>query len=183
MLLLVFTDGNQVSLIQQNVRSHERGVGEQTAVDVFGVLCALVLELGHTGQLAEHGVALQDPAQFAVLRNVALDEQSVLFGVQTAGDVLCQLVQGAAAQGSGILTNGQGVQVSHEVIAVKPVCQLCPVLHCAQIVAQMQVTGRLNAGYHYLLFDFVHFIYLLNRIDGIADGIVGTPLAGVRMFI
>jgi hypothetical protein len=74
------------------------------------------------------------------------------------------------------------VQVSHEVVAVKLVCQLCPVLHCAQIVAQMQVTGGLDAGYHYLLFDFVHFIYLLNRIDGIAK-IVGTPFAGVRMFM
>ena len=36
-LLLVAADGNVVRLIEQNVRRHQGGVGEQAAVDVLGV--------------------------------------------------------------------------------------------------------------------------------------------------
>ena len=46
-LALILTDGNEIRLIKQDVRRHESGVGEQAAVNVVGVLCALVLKLRH----------------------------------------------------------------------------------------------------------------------------------------
>ena len=61
-LLLVDPHGNEVSLIQQDIRSHQNRVGEQTGVDVVRVLCGLILELRHSGKLAELGVAGKDPA-------------------------------------------------------------------------------------------------------------------------
>ena len=74
------------------------GIGEEAGVDVVGVLGGLVLELGHTGELAEHGVAVQHPAQLGVGGHVGLDEQHVLLRVQAAGDVGRHLGQGAPAQ-------------------------------------------------------------------------------------
>ena len=115
------------------------------------MLGGLVLELGHAGQLAEHGVAVQHPAQLSVRGDVGLDEQGVLLRVQAAGDVLGQLLQGAAAQVGGILPDGDGVHVRHEVVAVKLVRPLDPVLDGAQIVAQVQVAAGLDARQHYFL--------------------------------
>ena len=79
---------------------------EQTGVDIIGVLGALVFELRHTGQLAEHGIAIENPAQLGVSGNVALYEQHVLFGIQAAGHIQSQRLVGAAAQFRRILTNG-----------------------------------------------------------------------------
>ena len=65
-LLLVQTNRNQVGLIQQDVGSHQGRIGEQTGVDIIGVFSGFVLELGHTGQLAELGVAVEYPCQLCV---------------------------------------------------------------------------------------------------------------------
>ena len=88
MLLLVLPDGNIVRLIQQDVCRHQSGIGKETAVDVLGVFGAFVLELGHTAEFAEHGVAVEDPAEFGVFMNMALDEEGVLLRVQAARDIL-----------------------------------------------------------------------------------------------
>ena len=157
-LLLVLANGHQVRLVEQDVRRHQAGIGKQAAIDVVRILGRLVLELGHAAELAEHGIALQHPAQFCVLVYMALDEQGVLLGVKAAGDVLGQLLQGAAAQICGVLPNGNGVQICHEVEAIVVVCPLGPVLHSAQVAAQGQVSGGLDAGEHsfLLLYYFTH---------------------------
>ena len=161
MLLLVLAHGHKVRLIQQDIRRHQGRIGEEAPVDVVGVLGALVLELGHAAQLAEHGVAVENPAQLRVLVDMALDKQGVLLRVQAAGDVLGQLGHGAPAQLRRVLTHGDAVQVRHEVVAVKLIRQGRPVLHRAQIVAQVQVAGGLNTGEHYFFRSCVfHINYL-----------------------
>ena len=155
MLLLILAHGHKVRLIQKNIRRHQRGVGEQAAVYVVGMFGGFVLELGHAGKLAEHGVAVQNPAQLRVLVDMALDEKRIFLRVKTAGDVLSQLGGGAAAQLRGLLPDCNGVQIRHKIIAVKLLGQLRPVFHRAQIVAQMQVAGGLNAGEHYFFCFFV----------------------------
>ena len=52
-LLLVFTHRHLISLIQQDIRRHQRRIGEETAVDVLAVLGGLVLKLRHARHLAE----------------------------------------------------------------------------------------------------------------------------------
>ena len=169
MLALILADGDVVGLIQQDIRRHEAGIGEQAAVYVVGVLGALVLELGHAAQLAEHGVAVEDPAQLRVLVDVALDEQGVLLRIEAAGDILCKLLERAAAQLRGILPHGEGVQVGHEVVAVKLIGPRAPVLDRAQIVAQMQVAGGLDAREHYFFLYFVFHGCTLLFIQIIAE--------------
>ena len=82
---------------------------------------------------------------------MGLDEQGVLLGIQTAGNVLCQLLQSAAAQIGRILPDGDGMQVGHEVETLIQVRSGTPVLDGTQVVTQMQVTGGLDAGEHSLL--------------------------------
>ena len=154
MLLLVLPHRHEVGLVEQDIGGHEAGVGEQAGVDVVGVLGGLVLELGHAGQLPEHGVAVQHPAQLRVLVDVGLDEDGVLGRVQAAGDVGGDLGQGAAAELGRVLADGDGVQVGHEPVAVKLVGQLPPVLDGPQVVAQVQVSAGLDAGEEHFLFVF-----------------------------
>ena len=164
-LLLVVANGNQVGLVQQDIRSHQCRIGKQTAVDILGMLGRLVLELSHTAQLAEHGIAVQNPAQLSVLVNVGLDEEGVLLRVQAAGDVLGQLLQSAAAQVGRVLTDGDGVQVRHKVEAVIFIGTLSPVLHSAEVRTQGHITGRLDAGKHSFLGSCLFHIEYLFCID------------------
>ena len=161
MLLLVLAHGDEVRLIQQDVRRHEGGVGEEAAVYIVGVFRALVLELGHAAQLPEHGVAVEDPAELGMLVHMALQEEGVLLRVEAAGDVLGQLRGGAAAQLLRVLPHGQGVQVGHEVKAVELLGQLRPVFHRAQVVAQVQVAGGLDAGEH----DFLLDVFVIHKVS------------------
>ena len=61
MLLLILPDRHEVGLIKQNVARHQGRVGEQTRVDIVSVFLRFVLELGHARQLAELGVAVEQP--------------------------------------------------------------------------------------------------------------------------
>ena len=148
MLLLVLPHGDEVRLVEQDVRGHEAGVGEEAAVDVVGVLGGLVLELGHAGELAEHGVAVEDPAQLRVLVDMGLDKQGAFLRIQAAGNILGQLLQGAAAQGGGVLAHGDGVHVRHEIVAVELLRPGGPVLDGPQVGAQGEIAAGLDAGEH-----------------------------------
>ena len=132
--------------LAQYIACHQAGVSKQACIDIVGIFGRLILELSHTAQLAEHGVAIQHPTQLCMLVNMALDKQGVLLRIQTAGNVLSQLLQSAAAQVSGILANGDGMQISHKVETVVLVGTLCPILNGTQVRAQGQVTGGLDAG-------------------------------------
>ena len=145
-LLLVLTHRDEIRLVEKNIRGHQGRVGEQAAVDVLLVLGGLVLELGHAAEFAEHGITVQHPAQLRVGGDVGLDEQSVLLRVQAAGDILGQLLQGAAAQVGGGLPDGDGVHIRHKVIAVEFVGPGAPILDGAQIVAQVQIAAGLDAA-------------------------------------
>ena len=158
-LLLVAAHGDEVGLVQQNIGGHQGGIGEQTAVDVVGILGGFVLELGHAGQFAEHGIAVQHPAQLRVGGDVGLDEQRILLGVQSAGDILGQLLQRAAAQLDGVLPHGDRVHVCHKVVVIKFIGALHPVFDGPQIRSQGQIAAGLDAGEHYLF--FVHVSWLL----------------------
>ena len=104
--------------------------------------------LAHAGELAEHGVAVEDPAQLRVLMDVGLDKQGAFLRVQTAGNILRQLLQGAAAQGGGVLADCNGVQIGHKVVAVVFLDHLWPVAQGSQIGTQGQIAAGLDAGEH-----------------------------------
>ena len=114
---------------------------------------AFVLELGHAAELAEHRVAVQDPAELRVLRHMALDEEYVFLRVEAAGDVLRQLLERVAAQVGGIVARRERVQVRHEVVVVIQIGALDPVFDRPEIGAQGQFAGGLDAREH----DFFSF--------------------------
>ena len=145
MLLLILADGDVVGLIQQNIRRHEGRIGEEAAVYVVGILRAFVLELRHAAQLAEHGVAVEYPAKLRVLVHMALKKEHVFLRVKPAGDILRKLGSGAAAQLGRVLAHGERVQVGHEIKAIKFVRKSSPVSYGAEVVAEVQVAGRLDA--------------------------------------
>ena len=146
MLLLVGSDGHQISLIKQNVRRHQDGIVEQTRVDVVRVLGAFVLVLGHAGKLAHVGKAVQNPRQLRMAADMALTVDDVLLRVQTAGNVGGGHFQTAAAQLGRILPNGDGVHIHHAVDAVVVVLQKGEIPQRADVVADGQGAGGLNAG-------------------------------------
>ena len=63
-LTLVVSDRHLVRVVQQDVRSLQGRVGEETGRDEVGLAFGgLVLELGHATQLAVRDGALHDPTQ------------------------------------------------------------------------------------------------------------------------
>ena len=82
------------------------------------MLGALVLELGHAAQLAELGVAGQNPGKLSVSAHVALHEQHALLRVDAGGQQHGCGLPGLTAQGRGVLPHGDGMQVRHHVQAV-----------------------------------------------------------------
>ena len=92
-----------------------------------------------------------------MLMDMALNKQRILLGIQAAGNILGQLLQGTPAQVCGILPHSNGMQIRHKVETVKLICPLSPILHSAQIRAQGQITGGLDAGEHsFLCCNFFH---------------------------
>ena len=136
MLLLVGAHGDVIRLVQQNVRGHQAGVGEQAGVDVVGVLSGFVLKLGHAGELAELGVAVEHPGQLGVLRHLALDEEDALFQVDAHGQQQGVGLQHVLAQGGGLLAHGDGVEVRQAVDAFVIFLQADKILQGPQVVAQ-----------------------------------------------
>ena len=128
------------------------------------MLGRLVLELGHAAQFAEHGIAVQNPAQLGVLVHMGLDEQGVLLRIQAAGNVLSQLLQGTAAQICGSLADSNGVQVSHEIEALIQIRSCAPVLDGSEVVSDGEVSRGLNARENYFLIVFCHFIFSLRDL-------------------
>ena len=98
--------------------------------------------------------------------HMALQKQGIARRIQAAGNVLRELGGGAAAQLLGVLPHGESVQVRHKIIAVKLVRQRGPVFHRAQIVAQMQITGGLDAREHDFFSDIfvIHTFLLLSML-------------------
>ena len=113
------------------------------------------LTVSHAAFIETVGEAVQNPRQLRVRGNLTLEVNDVLLRVKAAGDVLRKLRDRAAAQLCGVLTHGQAVQVGHEIIAVKLVSELRPVLDRAEVVAEVQVTGGLDAREHSFLFSSV----------------------------
>ena len=73
-LFLVFTNRHQICVVQKDVCRHEHGIVEQADRDVVALLHRLFLELDHALKPVQGRDAIQQPAQFAVGRYLALDE-------------------------------------------------------------------------------------------------------------
>ena len=75
----------------------------------------------------------------------ALREQYAAFGIEPGSDQGRHHLVDAAAQGGGILRHGDGVQINDAEHALGFILHAHPVADGAQIIAQVQIAGGLNA--------------------------------------
>ena len=86
-LLLVIADGDEVGLVQEDVRSHKGRIGQQAGRDGVAPLGSLILVLGHAFQFADIGQGDHHPAQECMFRDFRLDEERRFFRVQAGSQV------------------------------------------------------------------------------------------------
>ena len=147
-LFLILTNRNVGCVIDQNVSRHQRGIGVEAQRGLLSVLAGLVLELGHAVQPAHAGHAVEHPGQLAVCGNLALIEQHRFCRVQAAGKVGgCKLTRGVAQIGGVLEIRSDRVLVNDAIDRFHTIIlHGNKALQSAQVVAKLQVVGRLNAG-------------------------------------
>jgi hypothetical protein len=146
MLLLILTHRHMRGLVQQDVGGHQDRVGIEAQDGIVLLLARLFLELGHAVQPAERRVAGQDPVQFGMAGHRRLVEQDVLVRIDPRRDIGGRHLADIVPQGFGVMINGHGVQIDDAENRVHIVLQLHPVLQCAEIIAEVELAGRLHAG-------------------------------------
>ena len=146
MLLLVLAHRNVGGVIAEDIGRHEHRVGIEADRCRFLVLAGLFLELRHAVEPADPADAAEDPGELGVLGHLALVEDDALLRIESAGEIGGGDVDDGPAQLFRVLPHGDGVHVHHAIDALVGVLHVDPVQHGAQIVAEMQVAGRLHAG-------------------------------------
>src|SRR5262249_3205678 len=106
----------------------------------------LLLELGHAVEPTHAGDAIEYPGELGVLGNLALVEHDMRLGIDAGRDEGGRHLADRARQLGWVLPGGDGVQVNHAIAAVVALRQLDESLDRAEIIAEMQIAGRLHAG-------------------------------------
>ena len=136
-LALVIAHGDEVGVVEQDVGGHEGRVDEEAnpGPKLFATFGRLVLPLGHPVQLAHAGGALEQPGQFGVLVDVALDEQDATRRVKPGRKQQGGHRQSGLGQLFRVAGDGQGMQVDDAVKGVVAVLEINPPAQCPQVVA------------------------------------------------
>ena len=158
-LLLVFSHRHFLCTVLQDVGSHQGGVGEQSGVHVVGLFACLFLEGGHTFQFAQIGVHVQKQVEFQRLFHVALHIDGSFFRVEPACQVFGQDSPGAVLYVIGFGVGGKAVPIGNEEQTVVFILHFHKTLHCAVIIAKMQVSGWPDAANYFFHLFFVLFFY------------------------
>ena len=146
MLLLVLTDGHQVSVVEKDVGGHQHRIVQQAHGDVVPLLHRFLLELNHPLQPVERRDAIQQPAQFAVGCHLALHKHRTAFGVHATGQVERCCGTGVLSQAAGVMGNGDGVEIHDTDKGVVGLLQINPIADGTQPIAEVQCSGRLHPG-------------------------------------
>ena len=154
MLALILADRDKVGLVEQDIGGHEYGIGKEACGDIICVLLRFHFELRHARQLTELRIAAKHPGKLRVLWHMRLNEHDVLLRVESAGDILRELLQTSAAQISRDLPDGNGMHIDDTIDALIFVLQSDPVFDRPHIRAERQIAAGLDAGKD--TFFFVH---------------------------
>ena len=146
MLLLILADRHVRCAIDQDVGRHQRRIGIEADRGILAVLAGFFLELRHPVEPAEAGDAIEDPGELGVLGHLALVEHDVLCRIDAAGDERRGDLADGARQLGRVLPDRDRVQIDDAIDAVVAVLQLDEALDGAEIIAEVQVAGRLHAG-------------------------------------
>ena len=144
-LLLVVADRHMGGAVGEDVGRHQRRIGEQADRGVLAVLAGLLLELRHAREPAHAGDAVEDPGKLGVLDDPALVEDDVALRVDAGRQERRRHLARRLDELDGILPGGDGVLVDDAIDAVVAGLQLRKAADGAEIVAEMQIAGRLDA--------------------------------------
>ena len=145
-LLLILADRHMRGAIDENVGRHQRRIGVEADRRILAVLARLLLELRHPIEPAQPRHAVEYPGEFGVLRHLALIEHDVFFRVDAAGEERRgDLTDGTRKLGR-VLPGCDRMQIDDAIDAVVAVLQFGKALDGAEVIAKMQVAGRLDAG-------------------------------------
>mmetsp|Transcript_17257 Transcript_17257/g.53057 ORF Transcript_17257/g.53057 Transcript_17257/m.53057 type:complete len:397 (+) Transcript_17257:2011-3201(+) len=133
-LALVLAHGHQARLVQEDVRGHEDRVVEEADSHIFALLRLFLFILDHALEPVERRHAVQEPAELRMRRDVALDEDGALRGVDARRDVERRRVERLLAQLLRVMGRGDGVQVDDAKQAVVVVLELHPLADRAEII-------------------------------------------------
>ena len=151
-LPLVLAHGDEVRVVEEHVGGLQHGVVEEArARRLDPALAGLVLELRHARELPKARHAVQQPAQLRVPADPALAEDHAFFGVEARGQVDGSDLPDLLPEHLRVLRNRDRVQVHDAEVVLVLVLHGDPVLERPHVVAQVQVTARLNAA-EYSLF-------------------------------
>ena len=145
MLLLVLADRHMGGEIGEDVGGHQVRIGEQADGGVLAVLAGLLLELGHAVQPAHAGDAVEHPGELGMGGDLALVEDDMRLGVDAGGDEGRRHLAGRGGELLRILPDRDRMHVDDAIDAVVGRLQLDEALDGAEIVAEMQVAGGLDA--------------------------------------
>ncbi len=147
MLLLVLAHRHMGGAVGQDVGGHEHRVGVEPDAGGLAVLAGLVLELGHAVEPAQPRDAIEDPGELGMGRHLALVEHDRARRVDAGGEERGGDLSDLRLQLGRVLPQGDRVQVDDAVEALRLArLHLHEPLHGAEIIAEMQVPGRLDAG-------------------------------------
>ena len=118
MLFLIFAYGDFCCAVYQYVGSHEARVGQQTGVQVVGLFACLVLKRCAPLKFAEVSVHIEIDIKFDDFRDIALDIQSRLFGVDTCSKIFGNHLLDVFLEMFGKWMCGQRMDVGDEEIAL-----------------------------------------------------------------
>src|SRR2546429_2891809 len=144
-LELVFAHRHECRFVQEHVGRLEHGIVQEPRRHALLAL-RLVLELRLTLELAQWRDGVQDPVELRVLGDVRLHEDDGPRRIDAGGEEPDRHVDRALGQGRCVVGLRDGMQVHDAEQAVVLVLQLDPVLHGAEVIADVQLAGRLDAG-------------------------------------
>ena len=150
MLLLVLADRHMGRAIDENVGSHQRGIGIEANGRVLAVLAGLLLELRHPVEPADAGNAIEDPGQFGMFRHLALVEHDMSRRIDTSRNEGSGYFTDVGLQELRVLRHRDGMQIDDTVDALVRLLQRHELRDRAEVISEMKVSGRLNAGKHEL---------------------------------
>jgi hypothetical protein len=145
-LLLIFADRNVRRAIEQDVGCHQHRIREESGANFAALRFGFFLELRHALQLAHRRDARQIPGQLAVLAHVALHEQPRFRGIDAGGNEHHRRLENLSAQHLRLLRNGERVHVDETENVLRVILSGHPLFDRAEIVADVDRTGGLNAG-------------------------------------
>ena len=137
--------GTRLRPVDEDVGRHQHRVGEQ-ADGRARCPCDLVLVGVRPLEQAHAGDRREDPGQLGHLGHVRLAEEGRLRGVEAERQVVEGDVADVLAQERGVLDRRQGVVVGDEVEALALVLQRDVLPDGAEVVAEVQLARRLDAG-------------------------------------